>query len=837
MARVISTLRNHLHFLVVVIVLIAAMTWPTIRYVFDTEIFWLPTKVFDVWINFWDAWHFELFVTGNAELLFTDLIFYPNGVSLAFDTPTYPQILVFNALKVLMTGSNAYNLTYLLIIFATTLSAYVYLLYLLRHRWISLFGAIIFGCSVYVVARPSEPNVTTIATVPLSLYFLHRAVLERRWLFTALSGILIGFTVVIGIYTYISLLIALCLYLLYFALGFWNQPVFWMRVVLVLAIAGSLGVLRFSPMMRDADGLSSALTKRGGEEFNTDLVFYFVNLDHPVTTPVFRQLFGVEIDPRWNTSYLGYIPMILITYGFLRARFRRKMLFWFYLMIPFLILRLGSFLTVNGQQFTEIVLPKELLDRLIPSVFTAIYSPDFFHSVTLLPLAVLSCYGLMTLLQSVSRRLRLPVIVLLIVGLAFEYYTSLDPMVVPDDQLAFLDWLADEDDPSSIRLVNVPMGRVDAKLYDFYQTLSGYPHVEGTAGRTPPEAYTYINDNILLNTWSEDESIPCQLTNQDQYLVALDSLARDGFTHVVNHRFLWNSGSVKDSFIYADPSFHNDYTSVFRIADLRQSCPDNMPGHEMVAHLNQFFRLSTPTPKNNVSILSLHPTQPINSKLFQYFSQEAEVWKSLIHLSQDEQNQLRIQTSRTDFSTVDSIIAGNSILWLVFEPQQTNPQAIPAFTEAFSAQYRSCQRLHSSFNIIVEQYVRKTFPCELADAQSSLAVLYDSGIHLAERMVEVGEDQLRVYLWWSEHPLNGTYAYSIQVFDEGGVKVTQEDYIIGFDPLVLHEIDISSFERGHYSARLIVYHVSTKQSQSGTIVQNQQSFRRELEIASFDVDA
>ena len=111
MARVISTLRNHLHFLVVVSVLIAAMTWPTIRYVFDTEVFWLPTKVYDVWINFWDAWHFELFMTGNAELLFTDLIFYPNGVSLAFDTPTYTHISgLQHAESVPATGSNAYNL-------------------------------------------------------------------------------------------------------------------------------------------------------------------------------------------------------------------------------------------------------------------------------------------------------------------------------------------------------------------------------------------------------------------------------------------------------------------------------------------------------------------------------------------------------------------------------------------------------------------------------------------------------------------------------------------------------------------------------------------------------
>ena len=810
MARVISTLRNHVHFLVVVSVLIAAMTWPTIRYVFDTEVFWLPTKVYDVWINFWDAWYFQSFMAGRSELLFTDLIFYPHGVSLALDTPTYTHILVFNALKVILPLSNAYNLTYLLIIFVTTLSAYLYLVYLLRLKWISLFGAIVFGCSMYVIARPSQPTICFIATIPLALYFFHRGVLERRWSFAALSGLAIGVTAFNIVYNYVILLMVLGFYILYFAVFRWKQPDFWGRVFLVIVVAGALGLFRALPMLQDADGLASVLTKGGDEEFNTDLLYYFFNANHPVLTGVFREAFGVEIDTRWNTSYLGYIPIVLIVYGILRSRYRRKMLFWLYMIVPFLVLRLGSVLTVNGQVYSDIFLPKHWLNTLVPSVFGAFYSPDYFHSGAQLPLAVLSCYGLMTLLQSVSRRLRLPVIVLLIVGLAFEYYTSLDPMVVPDDQLAFLDWLADEDDPSSIRLVNLPMGRVDAKLYDFYQTLSGYPHAEGTAGRTPPEAYAYINDNILLSTWSEDESVTCQLTNQDQYLAALDSLERDGFTHVVYHRFLWNSSRVADSFTYADPSFHNDYTSVFRISDLRESCPDNMPGHEVVAHLNQFFRLSTPAPKNNESILSLHPTQPINSKLFQYFFQEAEVWKSLIHLSQDEQNQLRIQTSRTDFSTVDSIVASNSILWLVFDPQQTNPQAIPAFTKAFSAQYRSCQRLHRSFNIIVEQYVRRTFPCELADGESSLAVLYDSGIHLAERMVEFGEDQLRVYLRWSEHPLNGTYAYSIQVFDERGVKVTQEDYIIGFDPLVLHEIDISSIGRGRYSARLILYHVSTK---------------------------
>ena len=38
-----SALRKHLHFIVVVGILLVVMTWPTIVYVFDTETFWLPT--------------------------------------------------------------------------------------------------------------------------------------------------------------------------------------------------------------------------------------------------------------------------------------------------------------------------------------------------------------------------------------------------------------------------------------------------------------------------------------------------------------------------------------------------------------------------------------------------------------------------------------------------------------------------------------------------------------------------------------------------------------------------------------------------------------------------
>lgn len=836
MSTLLRALRNHFHFIFVVAILLVVMTWPTIVYVFESDVFWLPTIVYDAWTNFWNAWYANLIGAGKAELLYTDLMFYPHGVSLAFHTFSLPHVVMLNALGAILPLSNAYNLVYLLIIFTATLSAYIYLLYLFRLKWVCLFGAVIFGCSVYVTARPSQPVVTTIATLPLTLYFFHRAVLEKRWSLAALSGFLAGATAFIGLYTYVCLLIALGLYILYFALMRWRQRAFWTTTLLVVAIAGSIGLARIYPMLANSLELEQALGKRGGEEINTDLVHFFVNYHHPVLTPVFRQLFGLETDTRWSSSYLGYIPLALIVIGLLRQTYRRKMFFWLYLMAPFLVLRLGSHLTINAQEYRDILLPKHFLDELAPSVFKAFYAPDYFHSGALLPLAVLSCYGILTLLRACSQRYRWPLIVLLIVGVAFENYNTLEHVVIPNEQLAFLDWLAREDKQDDIRLINVPMGRVNAKLYDFYQTLSGYPHAEGVAGRTPEAAYDYINNNLLLGRWGANKSVHCQLSNQSQYLAAVDALLMNGFTHIVMHPKAFFASKVEYSFAFAEAAFQNEYAAVYRLADMRGSCPEEMPSHEAAAHLKEFFSLPAPAPKRTETILSLHSSSLLGSELFSFYTRQAAKWKSLIHIAGNASGNIQIQSSDARSVDIDSIANRNSIVWLVHAPQETDLRSVPVFNDWFAKQYRHCRRAHDSMRVRVDMYIRRLHPCDLVAAEPSLAVSYDNGIRLANRLFSVTDNALHVYLWWSD-ARRGDHAYSIQVFDSAGDKVAQVDQVIRYDPLAYQRIDISLLPPGDYFARLIVYHVDSKKSQPGTITQSQQSFLRELDIAHFSIDA
>ena len=80
------------------------------------------------------------------------------------------------------------------------------------------------------------------------------------------------------------------------------------------------------------------------------------------------------------------------------------MLPWLMLIAPFLLLRLGSVLTINGLQ-TGILLPKHYLDKAFPAVFEAFHATDLFQAGALLPLAVLSCYGLIAILKSISARI------------------------------------------------------------------------------------------------------------------------------------------------------------------------------------------------------------------------------------------------------------------------------------------------------------------------------------------------------------------------------------------------------------------------------------------------
>ncbi len=838
-----SAFRNHLPFIIIVATLLVLMTWPTIVYVFDTETFWLPTSGQDVFLNIWDAWHGRSVFAGEASPYFTNMLFYPTGLSLVYNPNNLIQRTLFWMFQFVMGTSNAFNLVYLLIVVATTVSAYIYFSYLLKDRWLALFGAVVFGFSQHVVGHPNHPMVNLLTTIPLSLYALQRGIGEGNLKWMLLSGFLLGITAFIGMYIFVCLLLTLVLFFLCFTYSKWRQPRFWIGTVLLFAVGASVSLVHIYPMIEDTSQLDEALQKNLGEESGNDFLSYFVNGGHPWLTPVFVEVFDLNARGELNfreqhrTSYLGYLPLLLIALGFSSSDHRRKMLPWFMLLLPFLILRLGSMLRVNGVLYPEVLLPKHFLNAVIPFIFQAFHETDHFQIGVLLPLSVLSCFGLAVLLKSFSKRYRAFVVVGAVALLAFEYYQPPVGQVIPDRQLAFNDWLKSEPNQEDIRLVNLPMGRRYSKIYGFYQTINGYPHAEGLANRTPDRSYNYILQNHLLAAWHKRGNPDCSSGAFDRYLAAVDQLLGDGFSHVVLHHSARRVNEIADSFRNIPPAYRDEYVSIYNVLELRENCLERVAGYrDQLPILREFLHAPVNQPRGDVSLMVLYPAEVYSSDARRPFDIALSEWKDLIHVVYDSRGAATVLNSDAGNIDLDSIATENSIFWLIYSPAESDPRSQSQFATWVVQKLRFCQQIRQGEDLIVDFYIDRAYPCELVATGDPLELRYDNGIILENLLTDFDGDQFSVDSWWHRDDIDG-YAYTIQMFGEGGEKQLQIDQVIDSRPLSRATLDTGGLQPGDYVAKLIVYETGSGRSQGGTIPSAQQTVERELEIAHFRVQA
>ena len=282
--RAAGCLRKHIPCLIIVPLVVITMTWPAFARVFDADTFWVHTdSPGDVWQKIWDAWHLGRVLEGRAELFYTDAMFHPAGLSLAFHGASMPHAFLLHALKPLLPIDDAYNLLYLLTLCFNAFCAYALIYRLFADKWIALYGAVVVGVNVWFTNYLSAPDLLMVGTLPLSLYFLHRSVMERRWRFSALAGICAGFTALIGIYAFMFLLISVAVYALFLALSHWRQPRFWLGLLLLLAICVPIAWFRIYPFFVDAALLEEGLEFHDRCCIVRDLLEFLVLPANPIT--------------------------------------------------------------------------------------------------------------------------------------------------------------------------------------------------------------------------------------------------------------------------------------------------------------------------------------------------------------------------------------------------------------------------------------------------------------------------------------------------------------------------------------------------------------------------
>ncbi|MCY3781281.1 MAG: glycosyltransferase family 39 protein [Chloroflexi bacterium] len=830
-------LRDHLHFLIIVPLLIIVTTWPLAQNILDVHSLHRPPGDADVLIEFWDAWYGKLLLTGRADYFYTELLFYPDGLSLAFHHLGLPHIFIFGGLQAVLPAVNAFFLTYMITVFSNALASYIFLRQLFPGKWIALFGAVIFSFSPYFLPHARHLDQITIWTIPLTLYAFHRGIVEGRWKWLVAAGFFAGLTAFIIMYNLVCLFITMALYTLYLASTRWRQHRFWFGVALTVLVAASIGSIRLYPMTADPTILGEALDKGANTPNSTDLLVFLVNPRHPFTPTVFDTLFHRAPPNVPPNGYLGLLPLLLIVVGLFRSGNRRLMAPWLALAFFFAVLRFGHVLQIDGRVYSDFLLPKYHLDILVPWLTKAFWQLTFPQIGILLPLAVLSCYGLQAILVYLPRNLRAAAVLIVITLVAFEYYQPPIPSYPRfQPQYQWIDWLAAEPDQDSIRLVNLPMGRNRSKRYLYHQSLHGYPQVEGLASRTPGSAYDYIEGNLLLSVWRAGKSINCLGSNIDEFATAHAELMSDGFTHIVLHRGTFTDQHLASSFVDIPASYTDEHVQIYRLIDLRDTC-------DVTASLSETFERyvemiegsGSIVPDGNSGIFVIYPFVTPSPLAREDYLTALKSDADLLRL--DIQQLIEASNSNTGLRANHGyeIVRSIGVLLFAYDPSATGQALTDSFHSFLSLQYNACGRIIDTETTLIEYFLRGGFPCELALTEAPFAVRYDNDIQLGNLLTTVDDDTLALYVLWKRLP-SERHAISIQFFDESGSKAYGQDFVIPSDALSRNEIDLSALEPGTYDVKLIVYNYETGASVPGNVLSSGTRIDRALDFMTLPVE-
>ena len=252
-------------------------------------------------------------------------------------------------------------------------------------------------------------------------------------------------------------------------------------------------------------------------------------------------------------------------------------------------------------------------------------------------------------------------------------------------------------------------------------------------------------------------------------------------------------------------------------------------------HYQDFIYESENLPGHNELILSFHPDTPITvRKTLTYYRAILSKYAHLVHISYDVNDELLIQSTLSTYDSLEAIAENATGVWVAFDPRQTDLQTMDVYSSWFSQNYQACRRYVDKPDSVIDYYLRLDVPCDLVTSDAPVAIRYDNGTKLDNALVRGSSDALSIYLRWLQ-TIDEKYSFTLQIFDSGSDKVQQIDRVISGEPVDIVHFDISPLPADEYTVKLIVYEFDSGVSQPGLLLDGEERFQREVEIARISV--
>lgn len=258
---------------------------------------------------------------------------------------------------------------------------------------------------------------------------------------------------------------------------------------------------------------------------------------------------------------------------------------------------------------------------------------------------------------------------------------------------------------------------------------------------------------------------------------------------------------------------------------------------DAVPSYQDFHYKAASLPSRHALILSFHPNTMVDDyKVLAYYRWLLSDWAHVAHITTDDTGGVVIQSGLSTYAMPEAIVGNSNGIWVIHNPQQTDLNTLEVYKSWFARNFQMCRRFIDAERSVIAYYLKIPIPCSLIASERALEIIYDIGARLGNVELAQSADQLDVYLWW-RHSQSAELAYSLQVFDDRKNKVLQLDVVISGDPIDAHSLDLSGLPAGAYSLNLIVYDRQSGRSQPGTVVNENSSFERAVELVTFEVES
>lgn len=478
----------------------------------------------------WNLWWVPYAVLNlNTSPIYTDYMFYPIRLNLAFYTLTYLNAFLSIPIQFAANVITAANVNLLLSFALGGFGTYLlvkYLLHIVNLRGqapllqtLSAFAAgalYAFSSNKMLYASLGQFNIASSHWIPFYVLFLLKLTAVRPAPHALRRAIRLGFLLglfllfqALSEFIYASFLIIFTgLYLVYWFIA--NQAT--TRVAPTAVGLGIAALVFLIPMLPILAALIGDMLTEGdfiqhglgfADVFSSDVLGFFV--------PSHLHPFFGDFESRFHFAYINfaYLGFSALALAFIALWANPKARIWGVFGIIFILITLGPNLRVNGTAIDAPFLPFNLLLD-IPFIKGNRYPSRWSVMVTLC-LAILVGYGVMWASQKVNGKSRklafaLPLSVLLLT--LFEHLSIPLPLSKLESPDVYTTIAQDRGDFS---VLEIPLawrngfrmtGTVDQAMMfaQFYQTEHHHPILGGNTSRNPEFKFQYFTEAPVINS-------------------------------------------------------------------------------------------------------------------------------------------------------------------------------------------------------------------------------------------------------------------------------------------------------------------------------------------------